>query len=132
LIVSCRHQDVVFKVDRQSGQLVWVLANHDGWSPDFADVLLAADQEDFRWPFHPHAPELTPDGNLLLFDNGNYRATPGDGRVMLTPDQSSSRAVDYSIDDSSMSIETVWEYEHTPRLYAYAVGDADLQVDAGT
>ncbi len=132
LIVSSRHQDALFKVDRQSGQLEWVLANHHGWSPSFADVLLEPEEGDFRWPFHPHAPQLTPDGGLMLFDNGNYRATPGDGRPMLSPEQSSSRAVEYRIDESRKAIEQVWEYEHEPRLYSYAVGDADLQMDAQT
>jgi hypothetical protein len=132
LVVSCRHQDAVFKVERSSGDLQWILANHDGWSTKFQQYLLDAEGEDFRWPFHQHAPELTDTGSLLLFDNGSYQATPLDGRTLLPPADSSSRAVEYVVDDEHMLVRQIWEYEHDVRLFAYAVGDADLQPDSNT
>jgi len=117
VIVSCRHQDLVFKVDRASGELLWVIgedlpdtAGDDAWPflPLAGEGLL---------PSHQHAPMLLPDGNLILYDNGNTRLEPF------------SRAVEYALDFNVMQIAQAWEWidpDYEPPLYAYFLGDADL------
>jgi hypothetical protein len=46
----------------------------------------------------------------LLFDNGNYHTPP------------ESRAVEYSLDTLAMTATLVWEYRHSPPVYAPFVG----------
>jgi len=76
-----------------------------------------------RWPYHTHAPSITPQGTILLFDNGNYRARPFVPQFL--PNKSYSRAVEYAIDTDNMSIRQVWESD-TPDselMITYAMGD---------
>ena len=136
-VVSARNQDVVFELSQDWSRIHWLLANPNGWSEPFRKYLLTPigvpAGEEFRWPYHQHAPELTPDGTLLLFDNGNNRATPGDGRTPMTEETSYSRAVEYRIDEQAMTVEEVWSYEYPDaRLYSFAMGDANLQADSDT
>jgi len=136
-ILSARNQDVVFKLSQDWSQIRWLLSNPTGWSEPFHPYLLTPvgvpAGEEFRWPYHQHAPELTPDGTVLLFDNGNYRATPGDGRTPMTDATSYSRAVEYRIDEEAMTVEEVWSYEYPDaRLYSFAMGDANLQAASNT
>ena len=80
-----------------------------------------------EWFSHPHAPEVQPDGSVLLYDNGNFR--PGTG---LEPGQEApySRVVQYSLDTTTMTAAQTWEYRSDPPRYAAFVGDAD-QLDNG-
>ena len=126
IIASLRHLDAVVKFSRETGNLVWILGPHENWDPVvFGDYLLNPVGESFEWQYHQHAPMLTPSGNIILFDNGNFRASPFDAK--LPPTENFSRAVEYSIDESSMEVNQVWEYgefsEET--LYAPFLGDAD-------
>jgi arylsulfate sulfotransferase len=110
IIVSIRHQDAVVKFSRSTGQLIWILGNHANWGPQFQPYLLNPVGTPFEWQFHQHAPMLTPQGTLLLFDNGNYRAAPFDGTPRLTGPQSYSRGVEYAIDPVKMEVRQVWQY----------------------
>jgi arylsulfate sulfotransferase len=127
IIVSSRHQDAVFKFDRDTGELVWILGNHENWTQEFQPYLLDPVGDDFEWQYHQHAMEITEDGNLLLFDNGNRRASPYDGTAPQPPEESYSRVVKYAIDEDAMEVSQVWEYVPDPAVYAIAVGDADEQ-----
>lgn len=127
VIVSARHQDAVFAFRRDTGALVWILAPHASWSEAFQPYLLEPIGAPFEWSYHQHAPQLTPDGTLMLFDNGNFRASPFDGTTPMTAAESYSRAVEYRIDTGAMTVEQVWEYGASidPRLYADFISDAD-------
>jgi hypothetical protein len=41
---------------------------------------------DFEWSYRQHAPELGPDGQILLFDHSNTRFSPSSA-VPRMPDQ---------------------------------------------
>jgi arylsulfate sulfotransferase len=123
ILVSVRHQDAVVKFSRATGELIWILAPHDNWSPEFEPFLLQPVGRHFEWQYHQHAPMITPSGTLLLFDNGNRRASPFDGND-LTPDaENVSRAVEYSIDEEAMEVEQVWQYG--PGLFSPFISDVD-------
>ena len=124
LIVSLRTQDAVVKVSRQTGDLVWILGTGDGWNADWNNYLLAP-QGDLEWQYHQHAPMLTPTGNILLFDNGTFRARPFEGRASAA--DSYSRAVEYAVDEETMRISQVWAYggPEDEIFYSRAFGDAD-------
>ena len=147
IIVSGRVQGVV-KLTRDNA-LVWILAPHVDWGMagnyvDLSSKLLTpldrngnpiADpsvlegrqaHEDFDWAWYPHAPELLPNGDLLLFDNGDNRHFQQGERY--------SRAVVYRIDESAMTVQQVWEYGRTRgnATYSRIVSDVDYHADEGT
>jgi len=126
ILVSLRHQDAVVKFDR-SGELRWILANHDNWSASLRPYLLTPVGEPFSWPYHQHAAMLGPDGSVLLFDNGNYRASPFTGQQKLSPPETWSRAVAYEVDEQAREIRQSWAFSETVhgRLYCDGRGDAD-------
>ncbi len=111
-LVSARHTDSLWAlraVDDDggpAGSLRWELGRDQDWE-------MAPGGE---WFLHQHAPELQPDGSLLLYDNGNGR----DG-----VDEPYSRAVRYEFDPEARTIEQVWEHRMEPDVYAAFVGDAD-------
>ena len=128
IIVSLRHQDAVVKFSRQTGQIVWILGTHDNWDPvQFGSFLLNPVGDDFLFQYHQHAPEITEDGTIVLYDNGNYKATPFDPKLPAT--ENFSRAVEYSIDEETKEVTQVWEFGQfdDPVRYAPFIGDADTQ-----
>ena len=128
IVVSVRHQDAVIKFSRATGQLEWILGTHANWGPGFQQYLLTPVGEgDFEWQYHQHAASITPVGSVLLFDNGNHRASPFDGLIPMAAADSYSRAVEYWVDESNMTIQQMWEYRGPPgeRLFSNFVSDAD-------
>jgi len=110
IIISLRHQDAVVKFSRSTGKLKWILGPHENWSPKFQPYLLKPVGKPFEWQYHQHSPTITPSGTLLLFDNGNCRALPFDGKKRLANYRNYSRAVEYAIDEQNMEVRQVWEY----------------------
>jgi hypothetical protein len=107
LIVSLRHQDAVIKLSRATGEIQWILGNHYDWRRKWQPLLLKA-EGNLRWPYHQHAPKITPAGTLLLFDNGNYRAKPFKRKTPAA--KNFSRVVEFRIDEAKMTVAQVWEY----------------------
>ncbi len=133
IIISLRHQDAVVKFSRSTGHLKWILGPHANWSPKFQPFLLNPIGEPFEWPYHQHAPTITPSGTILLFDNGNFRASPFDGNAKIPNGKNYSRAVEYAIDERNMEVRQVWEYgKNIPKLlYAGHIGDANSMKTTG-
>lgn len=133
LLVSLRHQDAVIKFDPADGSLKWIMAPHANWPPEFEPYLLDPVGTPFEWSYHMHAPEITPSGTMVLFDNGNFRASPFDGQTPMTPSESYSRAVEYLIDENTKEVSQVWEYspQGAERLFARGRGDADMLPKTG-
>jgi hypothetical protein len=128
IIVSLRHQDAIVKFSRQTGQIIWILGTHDNWDPvEFGSFLLDPVGDPFLFEYHPHAPEVTEDGTIVLYDNGNFKATPFAPKL-LAPDNF-SRAVEFSIDEDTMQVTQVWEFGQfdDPVRFAPFIGDADMQ-----
>ena len=107
IIVSFRHLDAVVKFSRETGELVWILGTHDGWKDRWKPYLLNP-QGEFEWQYHEHAARMTPQGNLLLFDNGNFRSWPP-GEKQAAKD-SYSRVVEYAIDANAKTVRQLWKY----------------------
>jgi hypothetical protein len=133
LIVTIRHQDATIKFSRATGELIWIMAPRANWDlARFGKFFLkAANPQDFFFPYHHHAPQILPNGNLLLYDNGSYRSSPfHDGSE--SP-YAFSRAVEYAIDEQHMTARLVWEYgQYADNLYySGALGDADFQPRTG-
>ncbi len=146
IIITGRFQGAI-KLTRDN-ELMWILAPHTSWGTagdgtDMQTKLLQpldasgnpiTDEEvlngnrvhpDFEWAWFPHAPELTPNGTLFVFDNGEYR---NNGNNRGGP---YSRAVEYEIDDENMTVRQVWQYGKERRLdtYSQIVSDVDFHAD---
>ena len=137
LIVSLRHQDAVIRVDPTGPNLVWILGNPFGWTEEYQEFLLEP-MGNLHWNYHQHAPMIkegsTPaNTQILMFDNGNWRASPFDGQVRQEPEESSSRLAEFTINENDMTVAQSWSWstgESTlvpglADLFSAAVGDAD-------
>jgi arylsulfate sulfotransferase len=133
IIASLRHQDAIVKFSRRSGELKWILGPHNNWE-GFENYLLTPTGPDFRWPYHTHAPMVTSKGTVLVFDNSNHQASPFSGEVQLPAADNFSRAVEYVVDEETMSVSQVWEYgfeQSNEKLYTPFIGDADELIETG-
>ena len=147
IIVSGRTQGTIKLTN--TNDVVWIIAPHLDWGmagngvdlstkllqPLDADGLPITDQDvldgftnhpDFEWPWYQHAPELMPDGTLLLFDNGdrrNYEDT-----------ELYSRAVVYRIDSVNRTIQQTWQYgkERGIETFSRIVSDVDVHPEENT
>ena len=126
LIVSMRHQNAVIKFSRATGALIWILGPHENWGPAWQPYLLTPVGTPFFWQYAQHAPIITPQGTLIMQDNGNHRASPFDPQV--SDANNYSRAVEYSINEQTMEVSQVWDYGRTnvaDRLYTGRNGIAE-------
>jgi len=146
IIVSCRTQALI-KLD-YSNNPVWILANHKAWgrngNGDLLDefllqpvdnsgniiddpLLLQGEKShpEFEWPWYQHAPLLMDNGHIMLFDNGANRNFAGFGEY--------SRAVEYDIDESNMTVRQVWQYgkERGRSCFSSIVSDVDILKQSG-
>ena len=123
IAVNFRVQGAFMKIDRASRRIKWILSEPSGWG-DLSDRVLKADGA-VRWPYHQHSPTPTPEGTLLVFDNGNYQARPFD--KPLPPKDTYSRAVEYKIDEENMTVRELWASETMgpDRVVSMAMGDVE-------
>lgn len=132
IIVSLRHQDALVKFSRATGELLWILGPHDNWQAPWSNFLLTpVSGQQYFWPWHPHAPEVTPHGTVLVYDNGNWRASPPD--AWIEDVDNFSRAAEYLVNESTMEVELVWEYGlgAAPEYFSPFLGDADYLPQTG-
>lgn len=126
LILSMRHQNAVIKFSRATGALRWILGPPENWGPAWQPYLLTPVGAPFLWQYAQHAPIITPQGTLILYDNGNYRVSPFAPIASVT--NYYSRAVEYSINEQTMEVSQVWDYGRTnvaQRLYTDREGNAE-------
>ncbi len=101
LLISFRHLNAIYKVHRQTGEVIWELGGKTS-SFAFANDPGFSGQHDAR---------RLPNGHIALFDNANTAPPP---RI--------SRAVEYSLDTLNGVATRVWEYRHNPGFFARAMG----------
>ena len=137
IVFSSRHQSLVAKIGYEQGDLKWILAHPAGWGPEQAPYVLtpvAADgraielgAQDFL-PYFQHYPTQLPNGNIMLFDNGNFRHFYDNP---ASKEESYSRAVEYSIDVETMTVQKVWEYHYDKSIFAEATGSVQYLETTG-
>ncbi len=139
IIVSGRTQGVIKLA--ASNEVVWIMGPHKEWGTagngiDLNQFLLQplnsdgqpildvsvldgdANHPDFEWNWYQHAPLIHPNGDILLFDNGDNRNFVGG---------TYSRAVQYRVNEQNMTIQQVWQYgkERDEETYSRIVSDVD-------
>lgn len=102
-LLSSRNMDEITKIDRETGDIVW------RWGGNNNEFQILNDSVRFS---HQHSVRRLPNGNIIMFDNGNFH---------LTRDPF-SRAVEYSLDEVHKTATRVWEFRHSPDLYSASMG----------
>src|SRR5215218_5384115 len=111
LLVSARETFAVYKIDRESGKIIWRLG---GKKSDFEMGPGS------RFSFQHDARRL-PDGTISIFDNGN---TVFHGLVPKAVE--GSRGIVLDVDEKKMKASLVREYIHPNKQYADASGNVQL------
>jgi hypothetical protein len=106
LIVSMRNTWAVYKIDRQTGAVIWTLgSNRDSFNRG-AGVTTA----------FQHSAIVQPDGTLTIFDDGG-----GPPQV-----HSQARAIRVALNTSTMTATLVNQYMHAPALATNFEGNVQL------
>lgn len=148
IIVSGRNQGLI-KVS-WSNELKWIMSPKQHWGISGRDrkgfatepFLLTAinkegkaysndiqignvSAEDFDFPWGCHAPDLLPNGNIIIFDNGTFRNYNNENNY--------SRAVEYKVNEENKTFEQVWQYgkERGTNLFSSIVSDVDYLPNSG-
>jgi hypothetical protein len=111
LLVSARQTFTVYKIDRNTGEIIWRLG---GKKSDFEMG------EGTRFAFQ-HDARRQRDGTISVFDNGN---TIFHDTVPEAVEE--SRAIVLELDEEQMSATLVREYTHPDKQYADAAGNMQL------
>lgn len=111
LTLSGRHQDAIVNIDFESGKLNWILGDPEGWPQEMVEQYFfkpVGDTANFDWQYEQHACVVCPNGDIMCFDNGHYRAKNKEHYILGK--DNFSRGVRYHIDTEKMEIEQVWQY----------------------
>ena len=108
LLLSFRNTNAVYKINRQTGQVEWILGGKSS-SFTFSNDPGFSAQHDIR---------RLPNGNISLFDNAN----------MAQPFKI-SRAVEYQLDTVNWIATRVWEYRYQPFYFNLAMGGHQTTAD---
>ncbi len=106
LLISSKLQYFISKIDYSTGEIKWILGDHENWKEPWKEYLLAplnfdsTIHPDNDWPYSQHMPRITKNGTILVYDNGGGR-----------PGGNLTRAVEYRVDPESMTVEKIWSYE---------------------
>ncbi|MGL5347583.1 MAG: aryl-sulfate sulfotransferase [Peptostreptococcaceae bacterium] len=126
IIASSRNQSTVVKFDKDTSDIKWILAPHYGWNDELKKYLLNPIGEDFEFSYAQHTPVINKEGNLLIFDNGNFRSYKLEEAVLACDNY--SRGVEYKIDEENMTVKQVWQYgkQRGHKLYCAYLGAVRL------
>ena len=130
LLINFRIQSAVVKVDRKTRKIKWIAGEPDGWPASLQDKLFKMEGGG-RWFYHQHSPSMTPQGTLLLFDNGNYGSRPYNKTI--APGAAYSRAVEYKLDEKTRTMREVWSSETGGEgaVVSTAMGDVQFLTKTG-
>lgn len=115
LLLSCRNLDQVIKINRATGEIMWRLGGIKNEFTFLNDTLRFNYQHDVR---------RIANGNITLFDNGNYHPI----KV--------SFAKEYRIDEVEKTVSKVWSYSHPfvngKTVRGFAMGNVQRLPDSHT
>ena len=125
IIVSMRDQNAVMKFSRLTGQIKWILGSPTNWPASFLQYFFTPVGSPFDWNWGQHRPTLTPQGTLMLYNDGDWRADPFNTPVADSNNYGS--AEEFSLDETNMQVSEVWNsawQTNVDRLYSQVVGKA--------
>jgi hypothetical protein len=114
IYLCVRHLDRIAKIDYRTGDVVWSM----GRAMPSGDVQVGNNLA-FSYP---HSAEVLDNGNLILYDNGNFNI----------PQISRGIEIGLTETDSFPTAERVWEYVLPESLYTATQGDCDRLPNGNT
>jgi hypothetical protein len=108
LIVSARNTSAVYKIDRQTGEIIWRLGGKE------SDFEIG---QGTRFAYQ-HDARRQPDGTITIFDNGTTIFEDGVPKAV-----EESRGIELELDEEEMSAVLVREYTHPDKQFAHAGGN---------
>ena len=110
ILLSSRHMDEITKIDRQTGDIIWRLG---GVNNEFTFLNDSLDfQHSIPTPFcYQHDIRRLTNGNITIYDNGNYKHPKY------------SRMVEYQLDELNMTATLTWEYRDSLFNYSPWMGN---------
>jgi len=112
LLVSWRSLGEITKINSATGQIIWRLGGRNNQFTFLNDPLNGFS--------HQHGIRRLPNGNIILFDNGNLHSPPA------------SRAIEYRLDENARVAELVWEYRPNPPISSPILGFAQRLANGNT
>jgi hypothetical protein len=111
ILLSSRNLDEITKIDRNTGAILWRLGGKNNQFTFINDTVGFSRQHDVR---------VLPNGNITLFDNGNYH----------TPQY--SRALEYAVNSQKKTSTLVWYYRNSPDCFGNALGSVQRLPNGNT
>jgi hypothetical protein len=111
ILLSSRHLDEITKISRSTGEIIWRLGGKNNQFTFVNDTIGFS---------HQHSIRRIANGNVILFDNGNFHTVKN------------SRAIEYRLDEQNKTATLVWQYRHTPNLYSSAMGSVQRLPNGNT
>ncbi|MBA2422398.1 MAG: aryl-sulfate sulfotransferase [Chitinophagales bacterium] len=116
IMASHRHLDQITKINRNTGEFIWRMG---GVKNEFTFIN---EPEPFTYQ---HDIRRLPNGNVTLYDNGNYHSPP------------KSSAKEYILNEVNKKATLVWEYSHPStspgiKLFYFAMGSAQRLANGNT
>ena len=108
LTFSGRHIDSMVNIDYETGELNWIIGDPEGWPEEMQKYFFKPVGNNFGWQYEQHACVITPDGDVMCFDNHHYGSK--NPEKYLAAKDNYSRGVRYKINTDDMTIEQVWQY----------------------
>ncbi len=109
LTFSGRHIDAMTNIDYDTGKLNWIIGDPEMWPEEYQKYFFKpVGDGDFDWQYEQHANVITPNGDVMCFDNGHFRSKNPANRILNK--DNFSRGVRYKINTDTMEIEQVWQY----------------------
>lgn len=111
ILISSRHLDEITKIDRSTGAIIWRFGGKNN------EFTFSNDPVGFS---HQHDVRRLQNGNISLFDNGNYHSP------------NYSRILEYTLDEVTKTATLSWSYRHSPDIFAPWGGNAQRLLNGNT
>ncbi|MFA6438114.1 MAG: aryl-sulfate sulfotransferase [Bacteriovoracaceae bacterium] len=116
LLLCFRNTCDIVKLNRMTGEIMWRMGGKKNQFTFFGENEA---NKPAYYTFQ-HGFNQLPNGNLILFDNGNLHA------------EQFSRAVEYKIDQVNKTASVVWQYRHSPDVFAPTRGSVQRLANGNT
>ncbi len=118
LLVSVMAFAGIFKINRQTGQIMWTMGGSKNQFTFMNEEEVSAFAPQYF--MYQHEVRRLENGNILMIDDG------------LKGTRDWSRAVEYQIDETNMTATRVWQYRHDPDIVVGSMGTAQRLPNGNT
>lgn len=113
ILISCRHMNEITKIDRNTGDVIW------RFGLNAKNNMFTYDNDTLGF-FYEHDVRRIENGNITIYDNGNYH------------DPKFSQSLEYTLDEDNLTAHLAWNYINSPDTYGRAQGSTQRISDDNT